>query len=106
MMHFRNGIFFRPNILIASQRADPFEEEDWVGGVLTFGEGADACAVAITNRDERCAMVNLDPDCARSDAGVLKAIVKVKDNKVGVYGTVVRRGRVAVGQPILFEPAA
>ena len=32
--------------------------------------------------------------------------LRVKDNKAGVYGTITRRGRLAVGQPILFEPAA
>jgi MOSC domain-containing protein YiiM len=36
---------------------------------------------------------------------VLKAIVRVRDNKAGVYGTVIRRGHVAVGQPIFFESA-
>jgi hypothetical protein len=56
--------------------------------------------------DERCSMVNLDPDSARPAAEVLKAIVRVKQNKAGVYGTILRRGRLAVGQPILFEPAA
>ncbi len=29
---------FRPNILIASLRSVPFEEDEWVGGVLSFGE--------------------------------------------------------------------
>ncbi len=95
---------FRPNIVIASLRSAPFEEEDWVGGILSFGEGSDAAAVGITNRDDRCSMVNLDPDSPRSDAEVLKAIVRVKDNKAGVYGTVLRRGRLAVGQAIFFEP--
>jgi hypothetical protein len=50
--------------------------------------------------------VNLDPDSARPAAEVLKAIVRVKDNKAGVYGTVTRRGRLAVGQPVFFEAAA
>jgi len=49
-------------------------------------------------------MVNLDPDSARPTAEVLKAIVRVRDNKAGVYGTAIRRGRLAVGRPILFEP--
>lgn len=97
---------FRPNILIASQRAVPFEEDEWVGGVLRFGEADGAAAIGITTRDERCSMVNLDPGSARSAAEVLKAIVRERDNKAGVYGTVTRRGRLAVGQPILFEPAA
>src|SRR6185503_16497595 len=96
---------FRPNILIASTRSLPFEEDDWVGGVLSFGESHDAPAVAIVNLDERCAMVNFDPDSARPTAEVLKTIVRIRNNKAGVYGTITRRGRLEVGQPILFEPA-
>jgi uncharacterized protein YcbX len=97
---------FRANIVMSSLRSVPFEEEDWVGGVLSFGEGSEAAAIGVTNRDERCSMVNIDPDTARLAAEVLKAIVRVRDNKAGVYGTVLRRGCLAVGQPILFEPAA
>jgi hypothetical protein len=97
---------FRPNILIASLRSVPFEEDEWVGGVLSFGETDKAAAIGITNYDERCAMVNFDPDSARQTAEVLKVIVRVRDNKAGVYATVTRRGRVAVGQPVFFEPAA
>ena len=96
---------FRPNVLIASLRSVPFEEDDWVGGVLWFGDAKEAAAVGVTNRDERCAMVNFDPDSARPAAEVLKAIVRVRNNKAGVYGTVTRRGRIAVGQPVFFEPA-
>ncbi len=95
---------FRPNILISSLQAGPFEEDDWVEGVLSFGE-ADGAAIGITNRDERCSMVNFDPDSARQAPEVLKAIVRARDNKAGVYGTVTRRGRLAVGQPVFFEPA-
>jgi hypothetical protein len=96
---------FRPNILMASLQSIPFEEDEWVGGVLSFGETS-AAAIAVTNRDERCSMVNFDPDSARTAPEVLKAIVRVRDNKAGVYGTVTRRGRLAVGQPVYFEPAA
>ena len=97
---------FRPNILITSTRSVPFEEDEWVGGTLSFGEGHEGAAIAITNRDERCSMVNLDPDSARPTPEVLKAIVRVRDNNAGVYGTVNRRGRLAVGQPVFFEPRA
>jgi uncharacterized protein YcbX len=97
---------FRPNILIASLRSVPFEEDEWVGGVLSFGAAGEAATISITNRDERCSMVNLDPDSARPAAEVLKSIVRARDNKAGVYGAVTRCGRLAVGQPIFFEPAA
>jgi hypothetical protein len=46
----------------------------------------------------------LDPDPARPAPEVLKAIVRVRDNKAGVYGTVTRCGRLAVGQPVFVEP--
>lgn len=95
---------FRPNILIKSLRAVPFEEDEWVKGVLSFGEGDEAAAIGITNRDERCSMVNFDPDSGSTTAEVLKAIVRVRGNKAGVYGTTTGRGRLAVGQPIFFEP--
>ena len=97
---------FRPNILIATLRSVPFEEDEWVGGVLSFGEANESAALGVTNRDERCSMVNLDPGSARPAPEMLKAIVRASDNKAGVYGTVTRRGHLAVGQPVFFEPAA
>lgn len=97
---------FRPNIVINSPRAAPFEEDEWVGGLISFGESNDAAAVYITHRDERCSMVNFDPDSAHSNAEVFKAIVRERDNKAGVYAAVARRGRVAVGQSVFFERKA
>ncbi len=96
---------FRPNIVIASQRSIPFEEDEWVGGVLSFGEEAEAAAVSITMRDPRCSMVNLDPDSARPAPEVLKAVVRARENNAGVYATVTRCGRLTARQPVLFEPA-
>ena len=71
---------------------------------MSFGETTERAVVGVTNRDERCSMVNFDPDSARPNPELLKAIVRVRDNKAGVYGSVIRRGRVAVGQPVFFEP--
>lgn len=96
---------FRPNILISSQPSVAFAEDDWVGGVLTFGEGDDAAAIAVTNRDERCSMVNYDPDSAHRTPELLKAVVRERDNKAGVYGTVLRCGPLAVGQPLYLTPS-
>jgi uncharacterized protein YcbX len=95
---------FRPNLLIASQQSEPFEEDTWVGGVLSFGDGDTAAAIAITNWDERCSMVNFDPDSGLRTPEVLKAVIRARNNKAGVYGTVVRCGRLAIGQPLYFTP--
>jgi uncharacterized protein YcbX len=94
---------FRPNILVRSVRAVPFEEDEWVGGVLTFGEAADAPTVAVTMRDIRCAMLNIDPDDGSLAPEVMKAVVRVHENTAGIYGVVTRIGRLAVGQTIVLH---
>ena len=94
---------FRPNIIIRAVRSVPFQEDEWLGGVLSFGDGADAPAVTATMHDIRCAMLNLDPDSAKPYPAVLKAVVRANQNKAGIYGTVTRTGRLAVGQTIMLQ---
>ena len=94
---------FRPNVVVRLLRPGAFQEDEWLGGVLSFGEGDDAPAVTVTMRDERCSMVNLDPDTARPAPEVLKAIVRVHQNTAGIYGAVTRTGRLAVGQTVFLR---
>lgn len=96
---------FRPNIVVRSIRAMPFEEDQWVGGTLTFGEADDAPAVSVTMRDLRCAMVNIDPDGGNIAPEVMKACAHANENYAGVYGTVTRTGQLAVGQTIILHPS-
>ncbi len=93
---------FRPNIVIRLLQPVPFQEDQWVGGMLSFGNGEAAPAIAVTMHDVRCAMVNLDPDSARSTPEVLKAVVRANQNNAGVYGAVTRTGRLEVGQAIFL----
>jgi MOSC domain-containing protein len=81
----------------------PFQEDEWLGGVLSFGKGDDAPAIAVTMRDERCSLVNLDPDSASSAPEVMKAVVRANQNNAGIYGTVTRIGRLAVGQTLILH---
>jgi hypothetical protein len=76
-----------------------------VGGVLSFGEEDDAPAITVTMRDERCSMLNIDPDSASLSAEVLKAVVRANQNMAGVYSTVTRIGRLATGQRIFLRAA-
>ncbi|HEV8003067.1 MAG TPA: hypothetical protein VGP63_24485 [Planctomycetaceae bacterium] len=96
---------FRPNVVVRLLRSVPFQEDEWLGGVLSFGEAEDAPAIAVTLHDVRCAMVNLDPDSASPAPEVMKAIVRANQNNAGIYGTVTRIGRLAVGQTILLRAA-
>jgi uncharacterized protein YcbX len=94
---------FRPNIVVRSARAVPFEEDEWLHGVLTFGEADDAPAVSVTMRDLRCVMVNFDPDGGGAAPEVLKAVGRANQSNAGIYGTVTRTGRLAVGQTVVLH---
>ena len=96
---------FRPNVVVRLLRSGPFQEDEWLGGVLSFGEGDDAPAITVTMRDVRCSMVNLDPDSASPAPEVLKAIVRAHQNTAGIYAAVTRTGQLAVGQTILLRAA-
>ena len=97
---------FRPNVVVRLLRPIPYQEEEWLGGVLSFGEGDDAPAISVTMRDARCSIVNLDPDSASSAPEVLKAVVRANQNNAGIYGAVTRIGRLAVGQTIFLHAPA
>ena len=96
---------FRPNVVIRLLRSVPFQEDEWLGGVLSFGEGEDAPAISVTMHDVRCSVVNLDPDSASAAPEVLKAVVRAHQNTAGIYGAVTRIGRLAVGQTVILRAA-
>jgi MOSC domain-containing protein len=91
---------FRANVVLQTERSEPFLEDAWVGRSLVFGQGEGAPAVNVTLRDERCMMVNLDPETAAQDARVMRTVVRLNGNLAGVYATVVRTGTIRVGDPV------
>lgn len=93
----------RANIVLETERVEPFLEDDWVGARMLFGEEPEAPAVSITSCDERCAMVNLDPDTGAQDPRVMKAVVRMNRNYAGVYATVIRAGLIRVGQTVQID---
>ena len=97
---------FRPNVVIETNSAEPFapfEDDRWVGHTLMFGDENSGAAVRVTMKDERCVMVNFDPDTAERDSEVMKTVVRLNENCAGVYGTVVRTGELRVGQVVTLE---
>ena len=91
---------FRPNLVIDTKGAQPFEEDRWVGKILEFGSEGAGPAISVTMRDKRCVMMNLDPDTAEANAEVMKTVIRMNENHAGVYGTVVRTGELRVGQVV------
>lgn len=88
---------FRPNLLVA---ADPaFVEESWVGSVVRIG----GARLRVDGRDQRCAVVGVDPDTTARDPEILRTIAREREARFGVYGSTVAPGRVAVGDAVLLE---
>lgn len=90
---------FRPNLLIDVKGDEPFPEDAWVGSVLQVG----GFRLRVDRRDKRCVTVNIDPVMTESNPAVLKAIVRERDSRLGVYGSTVAPGRVAVGDRVVIE---
>jgi len=92
---------YRPNIVVKADNDAPFAEDHWVGKRLTFG-AVGGPAIAVTQRDLRCVMINLDPETGESHAAVMKAAVRLNDNCAGIYATIVKTGELRVGQSVLL----
>src|SRR5262245_44028061 len=71
---------FRANIVIVTDATEPFLEDGWIGGRLVFGSNDVGPMLNITMPDERCMMINLDPDTAKQDPNVMKAVVRLNQN--------------------------
>jgi uncharacterized protein len=59
----------------------------------------------VDQRDERCVVVNVDPVTTERDPAVLRAIADERQACLGVYGSTVQPGRVAVGDAVLLDRA-
>ena len=99
---------FRSAILVEAP-GDGFVEQAWVGRRLMLGDTDDAVEIEVAAAIPRCVMVTLPQQGLGGDADVLRTLAR--HNRVdvmglgafaclGVYATVVRPGRVAVGAEV------
>lgn len=95
-----NSWRFRPNVLVDLKGAGPFDELQWVGKTLRIGNAA---RIAVTEVDQRCVMISLDPATGQSSPEILKCVVQNHGKSAGIYATVLTPGEVRVGDPILLE---
>src|SRR5438445_3351454 len=95
-----NSWRFRPNLLVDLKDARPFDELQWVGKTLRIGSAA---RIAITEVDQRCVMITLDPATGESSPEILKCVVQKHGQSAGIYATVLTPGEVRAGDPILLE---
>lgn len=90
---------FRPNLVVEALDGTEFAEDTWVGSVLRIG----GLRLRVDKRDQRCVMINVDPDTCERSAEVLRAVTRERGACVGVYGSTVQPGRIAVGDPVVVE---
>jgi hypothetical protein len=95
-----NVLRFRPNLVVEPLGTAAFPEDEWVGRALTVG----TTWMRIDAHDKRCVVVNIDPVTGRRDPAVLRAIAAHRESRLGVYGSTVRPGRVAVGDSVVLQP--
>jgi uncharacterized protein YcbX len=90
---------FRPNILVEAADDAPFLEDAWVGHTLRIG----ALRMRVDKRDGRCVVITIDPVTGVRNPEVLRSVAQNRGGQLGVYGTTVAPGRVAVDDQVSVE---
>jgi uncharacterized protein YcbX len=91
---------FKMNVELAGTEA--YEEDAWSGHDLRIGEAV----VRVGGQIPRCVLMTRDPDTARRDYDVLRAILAHRtpmaggEPPLGVYATVVEPGVIREGDPV------
>ena len=93
---------FRPNILVEAAEEEPFAEDTWVGSVLHIG----GLRLRVDKRDGRCVVVTIDPVTTERNPAILRTIARERQGCLGVYGSVVEPGRIAVGDSVFVDSPA
>lgn len=93
---------FRPNILVEAADEAPFAEDGWVGCVLRIG----GLRLRVDKRDGRCVVITIDPMTAERNPSILRTVAQDREGCLGVYGSTVEPGRIAMNDPVLIEGPA
>lgn len=90
---------FRPNILVDAAEGEPFPEDSWVGSVLRIG----GMRMRIDKRDGRCVVVTIDPATGERNPDIMRTVAQDRQGCLGVYGSTVEPGLIAVGDLVVRE---
>ena len=90
---------FRPNVVVETEREAAFLEDGWVGSVLRIGQ----VRMRVDKRDGRCVVITIDPETTERNPTVLEAVARDREGCLGVYGSVVEPGRIALNDPVILE---
>ncbi|MGA1834607.1 MOSC domain-containing protein [Rhizobium wenxiniae] len=86
---------FRPNVVLAADsREDGWPGFDWASGSV---------AGTITEKTKRCGMTMVAQPALPEDPEILRAIVRQRARRLGVYASVTRVGEVSVGDAFVLS---
>ncbi len=89
---------FRANLYVRWNAPESgFFENELIDRRIRIGERFE---MLITERDQRCKMIAFDPDTAQVTREVMQHVARQHGGKMGVYGAVLREGRIRVGDAI------
>jgi uncharacterized protein len=91
---------FRPNIVLATDGAAGFVEQEWIGRTLALG---DTIRLEVTRPCGRCVMTTLAQGDLPRDTGILRTAVQHAQGNVGIYARVLRGGTLRRGDPLRVE---
>jgi len=89
---------FRANLVISLEDGS-VDEGSWIGKRLTVGEAQ----LQADCRCERCTMITIDPDTLKRDASLLRTVNEEMNLNFGVYASVVKTGRIHVGDKVYLK---
>ena len=88
---------FRANFYVRWDNDQPYYEDELIGSELQIG---DEVTLQVVKKNERCMMLNLDPDTATPAPAVLQNVALRHQGCLGVYGAVLREGIVRINNPV------
>ena len=90
---------WRPNFFVAGAPDFTLREEDLVGRELRIGD----VQLSVVSSIVRCVTPNYDIATGEADASVLREVVQQRNERVGIYCTVVVPGTVAQGDSVVVS---
>ena len=87
---------FRPNLLIKTEGAERFPEQEWIGKRLRIGDAR----LAIRLECPRCVMTTHGFADLPEDPGIMRKLVTEVEGNLGVYANIEAAGEVRRGDPI------
>jgi uncharacterized protein YcbX len=93
---------FRPNIVVDATAGAAFPEDAWVGCVVRIG----GLCMRVDKRDGRCVVITVDPVTSMRNPAILRTVASDRQGCLGVYGSTVEPGRIALGDAVVIETTA